>query len=90
MFKITRFVMEDFIDSVYQTIYIVSLSQRYMVYNASRRRLVYTEKQYMGVTETPLDLVKTDNLSVWTRTSRYRVSPEAEPRTSCYDLPRGC
>ena len=48
MFQINRFVMEDFVDSVYQTIYIVSLNKRYMVYNASRRRLVFTEKQYLG------------------------------------------
>ena len=33
MFQITRFVMEDFIDSLDQIIYIVSLNKRYMVYN---------------------------------------------------------
>jgi hypothetical protein len=47
MFQITRFVMEDFVDSLDQIIYIVSLNKRYMVYNASRRRLVYSEMQYM-------------------------------------------
>ena len=86
MFQITRFVMEDFIDSLDQVIYIVSFNKRYMVYNASRRRLVYTEKQYMGATETPMDLIKTDNLSVWTRTSRYRVNPDENlaPRAMTY------
>jgi hypothetical protein len=80
--------MEDFIDSLYQTIYVVSLKDRYMVYNASRRRLVNPEVLHMhtGVGENPLDLIKTDILSVWTRTSRYRVSPEAEhaPRAMTY------
>ena len=86
MFQINRFVMEDFVDSVYQTIYIVSLNKRYMVYNASRRRLVFTEKQYMGAGQSPLDLITTANLAVWTRSSRYRVSPEAEhaPRAMTY------
>ena len=86
MFQITRFVMEDFVDSLDQVIYIVSFNKRYMVYNASRRRLVYTEKQYMGATETPMDLIKTDNLSVWTRTSRYRVNPDENlaPRAMTY------
>jgi len=76
MFQITRFVMEDFIDSLEQTIYIVSFKKRYMVYNASRRRLVCSDVLHMGAGKAPLDLITTDNLSVWTRTSRYRVMGE--------------
>jgi hypothetical protein len=86
MFQITRFVMEDFVDSLEQTIYIVSLNKRYMVYNASRRRLVYSEMQYMDAGIKPLDLITTSNLSVWTRTSRYRVMGEEAyaPRAMTY------
>ena len=86
MFQVTRFVMEDFVDSLDQIIYIVSLNQRYMVYNASRRRLVYSEMQYMDVGIKPLDLITTGNLAVWTRTSRYRVKGEGEfaPRAMTY------
>ena len=86
MFQITRFVMEDFIDSLDQIIYIVSLNKRYMVYNASRRRLVHPEVHRMGSSQAPLDLITTDNLSVWTRTSRYRVNPDENlaPRAMTY------
>ena len=86
MFQITRFVMEDFVDSLDQIIYIVSLNKRYMVYNASRRRLVYSEMQYMDAGIKPLDLITTGNLAVWTRTSRYRVKGEGEfaPRAMTY------
>jgi len=76
MFQITRFVMEDFIDSLEQTIYIVSLNKRYMVYNASRRRLVCSDVLHMDAGLAPLDLITTGNLCVWTRTSRYRVKGE--------------
>jgi hypothetical protein len=77
--------MEDFIDSLDQIIYIVSLNQRYMVYNASRRRLVRPTVQ-MAAGFTPLDLITTENLSAWTRTSRYRVNPDEAlaPRTITY------
>ena len=86
MFQVTRFVMEDFIDSVDTVIYIVSLNKRYMVYNASRRRLVYSELQHMDAGQSPLDLITTSNLSVWTRTSRYRVNPDEAlaPRAMTY------
>lgn len=86
MFQITRFVMEDFVDSLDQIIYIVSLNKRYMVYNASRRRLVYSDMQYMDAGIKPLDLITTGNLAVWTRTSRYRVKGEGEfaPRAMTY------
>ncbi len=86
MFQITRFVMEDFVDSLDQIIYIVSLNKRYMVYNASRRRLVYSELQHMDAGQAPLDLITTSNLSVWTRTSRYRVNPDENlaPRAMTY------
>ena len=86
MFQVTRFVMEDFVDSLDQIIYIVSLNKRYMVYNASRRRLVYSEMQYMDAGIKPLDLITTGNLAVWTRTSRYRVKGEGEfaPRAMTY------
>jgi hypothetical protein len=86
MFQITRFVMEDFIDSLDQVIYIVSLNKRYMVYNASRRRLVYSEMQHMDAGQAPLDLITTGNLCVWTRTSRYRVNPDENlaPRAMTY------
>ena len=86
MFQITRFVMEDFVDSLDQLIYIVSLNKRYMVYNASRRRLVYSEMQFMDAGIKPLDLITTGNLAVWTRTSRYRVKGEGEfaPRAMTY------
>ena len=77
MFQITRFVMEDFVDSLEQTIYIVSLNKRYMVYNASRRRLVFSDVMHMGAGDAPLDLITTGNLCVWTRSSRYRVRGEA-------------
>ena len=76
MFQITRFVMEDFVDSLNQTIYIVSLNKRYMVYNSSRRRLVLDTVQHMGVDQAPLDLITVENLCAWTRTSRYRVRGE--------------
>jgi len=78
--------MEDFIDSLDQIIYIVSLNKRYMVYNASRRRLVYSEMQFMDAGIKPLDLITTGNLAVWTRTSRYRVKGEGEfaPRAMTY------
>jgi hypothetical protein len=68
--------MEDFIDSLEQTIYIVSLNKRYMVYNASRRRLVWSDVMHMDAGIAPLDLITTGNLCVWTRTSRYRVMGE--------------
>ena len=86
MFQITRFVMEDFVDSLDQLIYIVSFNKRYMVYNASRRRLVYSEMQFMDAGIKPLDLITTGNLAVWTRTSRYRVKGEGEfaPRAMTY------
>ena len=86
MFQITRFVMEDFVDSLDQLIYIVSFNKRYMVYNASRRRLVYSEMQFMDAGQSPLDLITTGNLAVWTRTSRYRVKGEGEfaPRAMTY------
>jgi len=86
MFQITRFVMEDFIDSLDQVIYIVSFKKRYMVYNASRRRLVCSDVLHMGAGKAPLDLITTDNLSVWTRTSRYRVNPDENlaPRALTY------
>jgi hypothetical protein len=78
--------MEDFVDSLDQIIYIVSLNKRYMVYNASRRRLVYSELQHMDAGQAPLDLITTSNLSVWTRTSRYRVNPDENlaPRAMTY------
>ena len=76
MFQITRFVMEDFIDSLEQTIYIVSLNKRYMVYNASRRRLVWSDVMHMDADQSPLDLITVENLCAWTRTSRYRVKGE--------------
>ena len=86
MFQITRFVMEDFIDSLDQVIYIVSLNKRYMVYNASRRRHVHSSVMHMPAGSAPLDLITTDNLSVWTRTSRYRVNPDVAlaPRAMTY------
>jgi len=86
MFQITRFVMEDFIDSLDQIIHVVSLSDRYMVYNASRRRHVHSSVMHMPAGSAPLDLITTDNLSVWTRTSRYRVNPDVAlaPRAMTY------
>ncbi len=86
MFQITRFVMEDFIDSLDQIIYIVSLNKRYMVYNASRRRHVHSSVMHMPAGSAPLDLITTSNLSVWTRTSRYRVNPDVAlaPRAMTY------
>lgn len=86
MFQVTRFVMEDFVDSLDQIIYIVSFNKRYMVYNSSRRRLVYSDLQYMDAGQSPLDLITTSNLSVWTRTSRYRVNPDVAlaPRAMTY------
>ena len=86
MFQITRFVMEDFIDSLEQTIYVVSFHKRFMVYNASRRRLVHSDVQHMDEGIKPLDLITTGNLAVWTRTSRYRVKGEGEfaPRAMTY------
>ena len=77
MFQFTRFVMEDYIDSLEQTIYIVSLNKRYMVYNASRRRLVWSDVLHMDADQSPLDLITLENLCAWTRTSRYRVMGEA-------------
>jgi hypothetical protein len=68
--------MEDFIDSLEQTMYIVSFKKRYMVYNATRRRLVHSDVLHMGLNQAPLDLITTGNLAVWTRTSRYRVMGE--------------
>jgi hypothetical protein len=86
MFQITRFVMEDFIDSLDQVIYIVSLNKRYMVYNATRRRHVHSSVMHMPAGSAPLDLITTSNLSVWTRTSRYRVNPDVAlaPRAMTY------
>ena len=76
MFQINRFVMEDIVDSLSQIIYIVSLRGRYMVYNASRRRLVVSDAQrFNGSAIT--ELITTPMLAVWTRTSRYRVNPDA-------------
>jgi hypothetical protein len=78
--------MEDFIDSLDQIIYIVSLNKRYMVYNASRRRHVHSSVMHMPAGSAPLDLITTSNLSVWTRTSRYRVNPDEAlaPRAMTY------
>ena len=86
MFQITRFVMEDFIDSLEQTIHIVSLNKRYMVYNASRRRLVWPDVMHMDAGQSPLDLITMENLCAWTRTSRYRVKGEGDfaPRAMTY------
>jgi len=77
--------MEDFVDSLNQTIHIVSLRGRYMVYNASRRRLVVSDAQrFNGSAIT--ELITTPMLAVWTRTSRYRVNPDAAlaPRAITY------
>jgi len=69
--------MEDFVDSLNQTIYIVSLNKRYMVYNSSRRRLVWPDVMHMDAEDqSPLDLITVENLCAWTRTSRYRVRGE--------------
>jgi hypothetical protein len=78
--------MEDFVDSLDQIIYIVSLNKRYMVYNASRRRLVWSDVLHMNAGDKPLDLITTGNLAVWTRTSRYRVNPDENlvPRAMTY------
>jgi hypothetical protein len=78
--------MEDFIDSLDQTMYIVSLNKRYMVYNASRRRLVWSDVLHMEAGHEPLDLITVDNLAVWHRTSRYRVKGEGSyaPRAITY------
>jgi hypothetical protein len=78
--------MEDFVDSLDQIIYIVSFNKRYMVYNSSRRRLVYSDLQYMDAGQSPLDLITTGNLCLWTRTSRYRVNPDENlaPRAMTY------
>jgi hypothetical protein len=78
--------MEDFIDSLEQTIYIVSLNKRYMVYNASRRRLVWSDVMHMDAGIAPLDLITMENLCAWTRTSRYRVKGEGAfaPRAMTY------
>ena len=86
MFQITKFVMEDFIDSLEQTIHIVSLNKRYMVYNASRRRLVWPDVMHMDAGLAPLDLITMENLCAWTRTSRYRVKGEGDfaPRAMTY------
>jgi hypothetical protein len=40
----------------------------------------------MDAGQAPLDLITTSNLSVWTRTSRYRVNPDENlaPRAMTY------
>ena len=85
MFQFTRFVMEDFIDSSNAVMYVVSLNNRYMVYNCSRRRLTVNDSMSADF-ESPLDLITNDNLALWTRTSRYRVRGEAAhaPRAITY------
>ena len=85
MFQFTRFVMEDFIDSSNFVMYVVSLNNRYMVYNASRRRLAVSDS-LTGDFKSPLDLLTNDNLALWTRTSRYRVRGEVAhaPRAITY------
>ena len=85
MYQFTQFVMEDFIDSSMFNMYIVSTSNRYMVYNASRRRLG-SASVFTGDFNSPLDLLTNDNLATWTRSSRYRVVGEAprEPRDVTY------
>ena len=75
MFQFTKFVMEDFIDSANFTMFVVSLNNRYMVYNASRRRLTVNDSLTADF-KSPLDLLTNDNLALWTRTSRYRVRGE--------------
>jgi len=85
MFQFTRFVMEDFIDSSNFVMYVVSLNNRYMVYNTSRRRLTVNDSMTADF-KSPLDLLTNDNLALWTRTSRYRVRGEAAhaPRAITY------
>jgi hypothetical protein len=75
MFQFTKFDIEDFIDSSVFTMFIVSLNNRYMVYNGSRRRLTISDP-IQAAFKSPLDLLTNDNLALWTRTSRYRVRGE--------------
>jgi hypothetical protein len=75
MFQFTKFDIEDFIDSMVYTMFIVSLNNRYMVYNGSRRRLTLSDP-IQAAFKSPLDLLTNDNLALWTRTSRYRVRGE--------------
>jgi len=75
MFQFTKFDIEDFIDSAVFTMFIVSLNNRYMVYNGSRRRLTVSDP-IQAAFKSPLDLLTNDNLALWTRTSRYRVRGE--------------
>jgi hypothetical protein len=75
MFQFTKFDIEDFIDSAVFTMFIVSLNNRYMVYNGSRRRLTVSDP-IQGAFKSPLDLLTNDNLALWTRTSRYRIRGE--------------
>ena len=67
MFQFTKFDIEDFIDSAVFTMFIVSLNNRYMVYNGSRRRLTVSDP-IQGAFKSPLDLLTNDNLALWTRT----------------------
>jgi hypothetical protein len=75
MFQFNRFVMEDFIDSSNFVMYVVSLNNRYMVYNTSRRRLTINDPMTADF-KSPIDLITNDNLALWTRVSRYRVRGE--------------
>ena len=77
MFQFARFVMEDFIDSANFTMFVVSINDRYMVYNASRRRLTINDPIKADF-KSPLDLLTNDNLALWTRTTRYRVRGESD------------
>ncbi len=85
MFQFTRFVMEDFIDSSNAVMYVVSLSNRYMVYNTSRRRLTISDSITADF-KSPFDLITNENLALWTRVSRYRVRGEGAhaPRAITY------
>ena len=85
MFQFTRFVMEDFIDSSNAVMYVVSLNNRYMVYNTSRRRLTVSDS-LTGDFKSPFDLITNENLALWTRVSRYRVRGEGAhaPRAITY------
>jgi hypothetical protein len=82
MFTFTKFVVVDSID--HNTgMMLVSFGNKYIVYNASRRR-VMTDLIRLDSRVDPAMLITDANLDVWISHDRYRVSPAHAVETLSY------
>ena len=82
MFTFTKFVVVDSIDHS-TGMMLVSFSNKYIVYNASRRR-VMTDIIRLDSHVDPAMLITDANVGVWISHDRYRVSPTHTVETLSY------